>query len=146
MTAISGTHGGCGVCGRSPCPVQSVPEPPPFAVVRLRTPEGDSLWFNTPQSLNWNWYSPAKDGSWCWTDLEHAADGGALVEVVQFDYDLWYWGCDGFSDYAGGRACTRIWTRAEMAALVPGNPSSAPTCLGCWQEHSWPHPREVYGA
>lgn len=125
--------GPCRVCGADSCDVV-VPSPPaPFTVARL----GETLWFNIPSSLNWNWFSIDQDSWWCWEDLWHAG----TPELVPFDWSAHYWGCPGDSLF--GRGCRRVWTVEEMARLEPGHLSSAPVCAGCGEPYVWPRPKEV---
>lgn len=134
----------CRVCGHRACRVAVPPEWPPFAVARLYGREhGDSLWFNVPMSLNWNWYNIDSDGLWCWEDLHHAVADGATLERVPFDWSQFYWGCDGWADWDVPVRCRRVWTVEEMARLEAGYPSGAATCLGCGQAHAWPHPVQI---
>jgi hypothetical protein len=106
---------------------------PPFTVVELN----GKPWFKTGQSMNWNWYDRAPMGCGAGS-LWHA---GAPV-VVPFDWSRYWWGCDGVVD-RDGRLCGRVWTAVEMAALVVGMPTSAPTCLRCGEPFQWPHVREI---
>jgi len=114
----------CKVCGADPCPIGGTEQPPPFTSVRV---DGEP-WVNIPASLNWNWYSPAQGGMWCWEDLEHATWPG-VPERVEVTYR---WGCDG---------CGGPWPFFDPAGaahiLVPGRAGSGVLCPHC-RDVEWP--------
>lgn len=118
--------GQCKVCGDDPCQVGGFDQPPPFTSV---TADGDT-WVNVPMSLNWNWYSVERGGTWCWEDLEHATHPAA-PERVEVSY---VWGCDG---------CEMPWLFFEPLdfahLLEPGHAGGGVPCAWCGKTE-WPKP------
>ena len=114
----------CKVCGDDPCLIGGAEQPPPFTSVKI----GDEVWVNIPVSLNWNWYSIAQDGMWCWEDLEHAV-WPDVPERVEVSY---VWGCDN---------CGAPWLFFEPLdfahLLEPGRAGGGVPCVACG-EVEWP--------
>lgn len=116
----------CKVCGGDPCEIGGFPEGAPFTSV---VADGD-IWVNVPISLNWNWWSVRRGGTWCWGDLEHAT-WPAAPQPVEVGYE---WGCDG---------CGMPWPFFEPLdfahLLQPGHAGGGVPCAWCGKAE-WPRP------
>ena len=101
----------CEVCAEQDCHAdRTIPEPAPFTA----TTAGGEVWYNIPQTCNWNWYSPERDGLYSWIDLLHMTHPDAPAPASVKDAA---WCCG--EHICSLRRSWRISRRRRLSSLPP---------------------------